>query len=99
MTINEDKIKTGEICNFWFGCGVPVVPVPGVLFKGGDESVEIGQLLQFGDVVPREVQQPRTARVVHLVLAIQDHASSQKEIEFIHVQFARRLQDLAAHVK
>lgn len=52
------------------GRGVPDVPVPGVLLEGRDDAVEIGQLVQLRDVVPRPIHQPLGTRVVHLVVSV-----------------------------
>ena len=64
------KIFTGQAGGLWRGGSVPDVPVAGVLLKGGDDAVEVGQLIQLCDVVPRTVRQPASARVVHLVVFV-----------------------------
>ena len=63
-------VYTRQPGGLWRGGGVPDVPVAGVLLEGGDDAVEVGQLVQLRDVVPGTVRQPEAAGVVHLVVSV-----------------------------
>ena len=53
-------------------CILPYIPVARVLFKRGDDAVEVSELVQLRDVIPGDVRQPARARVVHLILMVHD---------------------------
>jgi len=76
----------------------PIVPISRELLERRNESVKSGQLVEFRDVVPSFIGQPRHG-FVRLIFSVQYDPAAEQERVFSWDDLTLRIQYLDTHVE